>query len=351
MADRDRARRSRGDSTPFGIKQGNVSNLFAFFGPILSSPTAGTPANTSTANATVSTNTGNGTLYWAVVTDGGAATTAQIKAGSGGNIISAGSQAVSGTGTQTIASMTGLSSGTNYQIVYVHTNSSSINSAQSQIPLRTTSGTTDPNWANVTALWFNENGSNASQVFIDQSTSNTTLTSNGAGFAWSTTSPPTGLTSSAHPTGGKLDTASTLALSPGTGDFTAECYIKCTTTGTFFGFASGVSWEIYMNGTNVVINKVSGVSQLMGNARGVIADGGWHHLAWVRSGTTNTLYYDGTAQATTATDSTNYNSNSVFTVAQGPDGTFQGYIASFRFTTVARYTANFTPPTLPLPNG
>lgn len=151
-------------------------------------------------------------------------------------------------------------------------------------------------------------------------------------------------------TGGKLDVASGTYNSPGSGNFTIEFFTKITATGTYMGFASGVGYDIYVNGSNIVINSVAGVSQLFANARGSMADGNWHHFAWVRSGSTNTMYFDGVAQATTKTDSTNWNTSNVFTFSQGADGTQQGGLASYRLTKVARYTSNFAPPTPPFVN-
>lgn len=115
--------------------------------PVLSSPSAGTPTNTGSTGASVSTDTGNGTLYWAVVTNGGSATNAQIKAGSGGNIVAgvAGSQSVSGTGTQTLGTISGLSAATTYQIIFLQTSAASVDSAQSSVSL-TTSSITYATW-------------------------------------------------------------------------------------------------------------------------------------------------------------------------------------------------------------
>jgi len=106
--------------------------------PALSGATDGTPTADGATDVTVSTTVGNGTLYWAVVTNGGAATNAQIKAGSGGDIVVAGSQAVSGTGTQTIPLIEGLEPETEYEILFVQTNSLGSDSAQASVPLETT---------------------------------------------------------------------------------------------------------------------------------------------------------------------------------------------------------------------
>ena len=106
--------------------------------PALSNQTDGTPTAEGTENATVDTTVGNGTLYWAVVPAAGEATDAQIKAGSGGDIVVAGSQAVSGTGAQTILEITGLEAETEYLIVFLQTSAGGSDSAQAEVALTTT---------------------------------------------------------------------------------------------------------------------------------------------------------------------------------------------------------------------
>lgn len=107
----------------------------------LTSPSDGTPTSDGATGAGVTTNTGNGTLYWAVVTDGGSATDAEIKAGTGGDIVPgvADNQAVSADGAQTIEDITGLDSSTTYAILYLQTDRSGNDSAQSSVALTTTS--------------------------------------------------------------------------------------------------------------------------------------------------------------------------------------------------------------------
>lgn len=108
--------------------------------PSLVSPNAGTPVTLGTGNFGVTTDYANGTLFWAVVTNGGSATSAQIIAGTGGSIVPtiAGSQAVTTAGVQTITSLTGLIALTTYQILFVQRTASGILSTQSSVTLSTT---------------------------------------------------------------------------------------------------------------------------------------------------------------------------------------------------------------------
>src|SRR5689334_4108952 len=106
---------------PFPTPNPSVGVVVAV--PSLTNQTDGTPTSDGTTDATVDTDVGNGTLYWAVLTEGGEATDAQIKAGTGRDIVVAGSQSVSGTGTQTVSEITGLESATVYLLVFLQTNS------------------------------------------------------------------------------------------------------------------------------------------------------------------------------------------------------------------------------------
>lgn len=110
--------------------------------PTLSNASDGTPTADGADDPSVDTNEGNGTLYWAVLTNGGSCTDAQLKAGSGGNIVAgkAGNQAVSGTGTQITSDITGLSPSTDYEIVFLHRDAAGNDSSQATVGLTTTAG-------------------------------------------------------------------------------------------------------------------------------------------------------------------------------------------------------------------
>lgn len=91
--------------------------------PTLSSPTDAANGS-SAATGSVSTNEGNGTLYWVVSTSGTAPSAAQVKAGNdhtGSAAADSGSQAVSGTGVQTLSpAPSGLTASTAYTIHFMH---------------------------------------------------------------------------------------------------------------------------------------------------------------------------------------------------------------------------------------
>jgi hypothetical protein len=103
-------------------------------------------------------------------------------------------------------------------------------------------------------------------------------------------------------------------------------------------FSSG-QWQV-SNGTASF--NISASSNLTASS--------WQHVALVRSGTTLTLYLNGTSVGS-ATVSQNF-SDGGLRIASAIDGyQFAGYIDDLRVTNgVARYTATFTPPTAAFPD-
>lgn len=90
----------------------------------LSSPEVSDVSSTS-GDPKVTTNKAGGTLYAVVVADGDTPSVAQIKAGqdsTGASAIAARSQSVTTAGQQTMATVTGLTTGTAYDVWFVHTN-------------------------------------------------------------------------------------------------------------------------------------------------------------------------------------------------------------------------------------
>lgn len=141
-------------------------------------------------------------------------------------------------------------------------------------------------------------------------------------------------------------------LAMGTGDFTIEGwvyfnaspagngilqitngYLNSTETGPAVGVDSGGNWGVYTT------NSGSGVS---GTAP---TSGTWYHFAMVRYSGTTKLYINGTSVYSVA-DSNNYQ-NQYLTVGGWYNSSYllNGYIDDLRITRMARYVANFTPPT------
>ena len=144
-------------------------------------------------------------------------------------------------------------------------------------------------------------------------------------------------------------------------DFTIECWHYLTSRvdlypalfGNYTSFTTGAlslfvghnnstttAYQVAHNGTFPLINA------------GTINYNQWVHVALVRSGTTMTLYIDGTSVGTgTSSVALNGVGSNFFIgrIGDNASGHIEGYLSDFRITKgLARYTANFTPPTAAL---
>jgi hypothetical protein len=153
-------------------------------------------------------------------------------------------------------------------------------------------------------------------------------------------------------TGDYLVAPTSEQMAMGTGDFTAECWVYRTSTGSFFDtrVANDAAGFLVQADTN-------GKLALFTNAAFRITDSGtalptseWFHVALVRSSGTTTLYKNGTSVGTYS-DSNNYNAGALTVGSNfGITTPITGFIDDLRITKgIARYTANFTPPTKALP--
>ena len=82
-----------------------------------------------------------------------------------------------------------------------------------------------------------------------------------------------------------------------------------------------------------------------------ISQNTWHHVAVTRQGTTWRIFKDGTQENTWTSSSDLGSTRQMFIgrLVNGTDYNFIGYISDARVTKgLARYTANFTPPTAAL---
>jgi hypothetical protein len=154
-------------------------------------------------------------------------------------------------------------------------------------------------------------------------------------------------------TGDSLDFPTSTFFTMGTGDFTIECWYYSPV-----GYATGNAYlfDLGVNGTRVQLasNQLyfiavagSGVTGAAGIGTGAST---WYHLAIARSGSTITVYVNGTSIGN-VTNASNLTDNDCRIGQYGGGGNgFNGYIQDFRITKgYARYTANFTAPTAAFP--
>lgn len=212
------------------------------------------------------------------------------------------------------------------------------------------------------SLLLHADGTNGSTTFTDSSPSPKTITAAGDAQISTAQSKFGGASMLFDGTGDFLTTPATTDLLFGSGDFTAEAWVRPSsvsiaqkivgvwsdTTGVGFSWKLGILNTGYLyfsysttGGNGFAVSATS--QQLSANV--------WHHVACARSGTTIYLFVDGVqAGSATGVSVTFFATSSSKLLEIGRDGAgtteyFNGYIDDIRITKgVARYTANFTPP-------
>ena len=228
---------------------------------------------------------------------------------------------------------------------------------------------TDPNIASVSLL-LSGNGINGSTSIIDSSPSPKTVTAVGNAQISTAQSKFGGASIAINGTGNYLLTPDNSAYDFGTGDLTVELWANFSVS------TSGASYALAMQGIGA-FNNDSGWSLLRHSSNklrfiftsdGVGASGFricdstndflpatgiWYHLAVTRNGNTLRVFIDGVQSGTFTGTQAIFNSSRQLSIGADESGgtALSGYIDDLRITKgVARYTANFTPPTAPFPN-
>ena len=212
---------------------------------------------------------------------------------------------------------------------------------------------TDPYYSSVTLL-LPMNGTNGSTTFTDYSSAHNTITVNGN----------TQITTAQSKWGGSsgvFDGTTDWLYAPvgttnfGTGNFTIEGWFRWasltngglfhvypgtpvnTTAGVAVGY-DGTDFQIFTGSANYARTYTPTV-------------GSWYHVALVRNSSSLTLYVNGVAQGASLSDSANYGGNGInIGLYYASAYTSNTNMNDFRVTVgVARYTANFTPPTASFP--
>ena len=211
----------------------------------------------------------------------------------------------------------------------------------------------DPDFNNVSLLLHGD-GTNGSTTILDSSPSPKTVTAVGDAQISTAQNKFGGASIAFDGSGDYLTIPSTAAFEFGANDYTIEFWLK-KTLNSLGGFVDlGMNYGgvgIYQNGNFYVRIASSDVFTLPQ------PQNEWVHIALSRSGSSLRIFFNGVQQGATVTNSTNL-INSFGTVAVGAFifvGTYyptpQAYIDDLRITKgVARYTANFTPPTAAFPD-
>ena len=151
--------------------------------------------------------------------------------------------------------------------------------------------------------------------------------------------------------------------------FTAEAWIYQPVTAGNGGAGDDVFsvWN-NSNGQKAFLLRIDGTSLMLyvsydgttnnisGLSGGTINTNTWYHVALTWDGSNYRLFLDGTVVQTQASSTAPHSSTEQLQIGSSKSGAsgsqdafYQGYIQDVRFTSgLARYTANFTPPTAPL---
>jgi len=142
----------------------------------------------------------------------------------------------------------------------------------------------------------------------------------------------------------------------GIDDWTIETWLYCTKTGGFNAiFDTRVGTGTQTGNFGIGMYTTGRVQLFSGGIfyypTDTLSFNTWQHFAVVKNSGTTTMYFNGTAASSTYSDSRDYGSSQPVQI--GKDDTtsnyFGGYMQDFRISKgLARYTANFTPPTAPL---
>ena len=221
-----------------------------------------------------------------------------------------------------------------------------------------------------TKLLLPFDGTNGATTTSDLSNSNHSVTFTGNAQVSTTQSKFGGSSCYFDGAGDYLSLAGSSDWNYGTGDFTIEFWVYLASTSRQTLMIPGTDTASHLSGVgidynSVGTNKLGAWASSNGSSWNIInADGGgngigsttvtqsaWHHIAFVRNGTSLKLYLDG-AQEVSVTSSSSICNGSGTTLNFGRSaylgGTFymNGYMDEIRITKgVARYTAAFTPPT------
>ena len=213
-----------------------------------------------------------------------------------------------------------------------------------------------------TLLLLASNTTNGSTTFTDTSVGGSTHSiSRGGSTVHSTTQKKFG-TSSIYIDGhdDNLNTSADSDFDFGTGDFTIDAWIYPngnqqygTILAAMDSGQQSTSWNFgYSNTVNEFSMWGEGDSTFSGNDGSAVALSTWTHIAFVKYGTNATQYINGVSSIT-ATPVTTWNTTGT-TAYIGPRysnhlGTaayyLDAYLDEIRMSDVARWTANFTPPT------
>ena len=214
----------------------------------------------------------------------------------------------------------------------------------------------DPYFDDVVLL-LHCDGTNGSTTFTDNSSAGHAMTARGSAQV-TTTDPKYGTGAVLlDGTGDYLETPIDADFNFGTGDFTIECFVRfgVSIKQYIFDYSTANTSMLAITPSSGNVQVYSASSFCINAGSTAFSTGVWYHIALSRAGGDWRIYRDGTEYAIAAGQgarSFGFNSRSMYVGSAG-NGTngINGRVDEFRITKgVARYTANFTPPTAPFPD-
>ena len=206
----------------------------------------------------------------------------------------------------------------------------------------------DTYFANVVLLMH----CNADAPFIDSSSVGRTLTNSGA--AASAVQIKFGAASARATVNTQHVSAASNTDTMMAGVFTLEfqLYLSVMPGIEAYPIGTGPSSYIFISSAGRV-GTVAAASIL--SSTGIITTGGWYHIAIAQAANSCSIFVNGVAVASAASQALAQPSAGVFDILSAGAGSYSGgivgYIDEVRFTKgICRYTTNFTPPTAAFPN-
>lgn len=160
----------------------------------------------------------------------------------------------------------------------------------------------------------------------------------------------------------RLETVNTTLFNPGSGDFTLDFWLNVASLSLTYYLATKINtatgYGAYLiatggaskNQVHVDIGTTGTSWDIASDVNiGTFTANTWHHVAIVRHGSTFTGYFDGVGTSLGTSSGALYNSTTALALAglTGSGGPLNGHMDEIRYSSVARWTANFTPPTSP----
>jgi len=205
----------------------------------------------------------------------------------------------------------------------------------------------DPQFGSVSLL-LHGNGANGSTTITDSSRFANTVTAVGNAQISTAQSKFGGSSIALDGTGDEL-TTTVDSINIRTNPFTIEswCYLNSTVNFSLIGVNS--NFYIILAGSNVLVGDA--VVNNISVSSSILPTSAWFHMALSFDGTTYRLFINGISQATSTTLLKSFSLTAIRIGAYTPSYALNGYIDDFRITKgIARYAANFTPPTAPFPD-